>query len=208
MANGPANGAIFRFDRPAYLVRHVCRPLLTGKTTPLNASCTPELLPRTGLGAENLARNREIRRPFDFDNAGGHYCYMENLNKIIGEGFTFDDVLMVPGRSDFVPSEADTRTRLTRRIELNLPLISAPMDTVTEAALAIALAQEGGLGCIHKNMSIEHQCTEVEKVKRSANGIITDPLTLPPDATVGRARQIMKEQNISGIPIVDATDGA
>ena len=133
---------------------------------------------------------------------------MENLNKIIGEGFTFDDVLMVPGRSDFVPSEADTRTRLTRRIELNLPLISAPMDTVTEAALAIALAQEGGLGCIHKNMSIEQQRTEVEKVKRSANGIITDPLTLPPDATVGRARQIMKEQNISGIPIVNADNKA
>ncbi len=149
----------------------------------------------------------ENPRGIDFGGAGGHYCYMEYLNKIIGEGFTFDDVLMVPGRSDFVPSEADTRTRLTRRIELNLPLISAPMDTVTEAALAIALAQEGGLGCIHKNMSIEHQCLEVEKVKRSANGIITDPLTLPPDATVGRARQIMKEQNISGIPIVEGADG-
>ncbi|HTV47674.1 MAG TPA: IMP dehydrogenase [Phycisphaerae bacterium] len=127
---------------------------------------------------------------------------MENHPKIFGEGITFDDVLLVPTRSDFVPAEADVRTRLTRNIELNLPLLSAPMDTVTEASLAIALAQEGGLGCIHKNMSVEVQCREVEKVKRSANGIITDPVTLGPEATVGRARQIMKEQYISGIPIV------
>jgi IMP dehydrogenase len=127
---------------------------------------------------------------------------MDIQQKIIGEGITFDDVLLVPQRSDCVPAEADVRTRLTRHIELNLPLLSSPMDTVTEAALAIALAQEGGLGCIHKNMPVEAQCREVEKVKRSANGIITDPVTLPPDATVGRARQIMKEQNISGIPIV------
>ncbi|NNM86826.1 MAG: IMP dehydrogenase [Phycisphaerales bacterium] len=132
---------------------------------------------------------------------------MENRIKIIGEGITFDDVLLVPNRSDFVPSEADVKTRITRTIELTLPLVSAPMDTVTEAALAIALAQEGGIGCIHKNMSIEHQCREVEKVKRSANGIITDPVTLPPDETVGRARQIMKEQHISGIPIVLGTGG-
>ena len=127
---------------------------------------------------------------------------MDTHQKILADGVTFDDVLLIPQRSDFVPAEADVRTRLTRRVELNLPLLSAPMDTVTEAALAIALAQEGGLGCIHKNMPIEVQCREVEKVKRSANGIITDPVTLPPDATVGRARQIMKEQNISGIPIV------
>ena len=128
---------------------------------------------------------------------------MENLEKIISDGFTFDDVLLIPRFSDFVPTDADVKTRVTRNIELNLPLLSAPMDTVTEGALAIALAQEGGLGCIHKNMPVDVQCREVEKVKRSANGIITDPVTLPPTASVASARQIMKEQNISGIPIVD-----
>jgi IMP dehydrogenase len=134
---------------------------------------------------------------------------MENLpdsfdpaSKIVGDGITFDDVLLLPRRSDFVPSEADVRTRLTRSIELNMPLLSAPMDTVTESALAIALAQEGGLGFIHKNLPIEVQCREVEKVKRSENGIIYDPVTLRPDGSVDRARQIMREQNISGIPIV------
>ena len=87
--------------------------------------------------------------------------------KILHDGITFDDVLLIPARSDFVPADADTRTRLTRNIELNIPLISAPMDTVTEAALAIALAQEGGIGIIHKNLSVENQAREVEKVKRS-----------------------------------------
>jgi IMP dehydrogenase len=134
---------------------------------------------------------------------------MENLpnafdpsTKIIGEAITFDDVLLIPQRSDFVPSDADVRTRLTRSIELNIPLLSAPMDTVTESALAIALAQEGGLGFIHKNLPVEVQCREVEKVKRSENGIIFDPVTLPPDGSVDEARRIMQEQNISGIPIV------
>lgn len=122
--------------------------------------------------------------------------------KIVGDGLTFDDLLLLPARSDFVPSEADVRTRLTQAIELNIPLLSAPMDTVTESALAIALAQEGGLGFIHKNLPIDVQCREVEKVKRSENGIIFDPVTLGPDATVEEARQIMREQNISGIPIV------
>jgi IMP dehydrogenase len=122
--------------------------------------------------------------------------------KIVGDGITFDDVLLLPARSDFVPADADVRTHLTRTIELNIPLLSAPMDTVTESALAIALAQEGGLGFIHKNLPIEVQCREVEKVKRSENGIIYDPVTFGPDATVAQARQIMREQNISGIPIV------
>lgn len=122
--------------------------------------------------------------------------------KIIAEAITFDDVLLLPQRSDFVPGDADVRTRLTRSIELNIPLLSAPMDTVTESALAIALAQEGGIGFIHKNLPIDVQCREVEKVKRSENGIIFDPVTLTPDASVDRARQIMREQNISGIPIV------
>src|SRR5919107_2149164 len=123
--------------------------------------------------------------------------------KIVFDGITFDDVLLVPARSDFVPAAADTHTRLTRSIELNIPLISAPMDTVTEAALAIALAQEGGVGIIHKNLSVENQAREVEKVKRSENGIIVDPITLPPSATIADARRIMREYNVSGIPIVE-----
>jgi IMP dehydrogenase len=123
--------------------------------------------------------------------------------KILHDGITFDDVLLIPSRSDFVPADADTRTRLTRNIELNIPLISAPMDTVTEAALAIALAQEGGIGIVHKNLSAENQAREVEKVKRSENGVIVDPITLPPTATIGTARRVMREYNVSGIPIVE-----
>src|SRR3954467_6322344 len=107
--------------------------------------------------------------------------------KILHDGITFDDVLLIPQRSDFVPSDADVRTRLTRSIELNIPLLSAPMDAVTESALAIALAKEGGLGFIHKNLPVEVQCREVEKVKRSENGIIFDPLTLRPEGSVAEA---------------------
>jgi IMP dehydrogenase len=131
-----------------------------------------------------------------------HTNLNDALSKITGEAITFDDVLLTPRRSDFIPAEADVRTQLTKSIELNIPLLSAPMDTVTEAAVAIALAQEGGLGFIHKNMPIEVQCREVEKVKRSENGVIFDPVTLPPEGSVDQARQIMREQNISGIPIV------
>src|SRR5205823_3292984 len=127
--------------------------------------------------------------------------------KILHDGITFDDVLLIPARSDFVPADADTHTRLTRSIELNIPLISAPMDTVTEAALAIALAQEGGIGIIHKNMSVENQAREVEKVKRSENGVIVDPITLPPGATIAEARRVMREYNVSGIPIVEDATG-
>src|SRR5829696_7331469 len=126
--------------------------------------------------------------------------------KILHDGITFDDVLLIPARSDFVPSDADTHTRLTRQIELNIPLISAPMDTVTESALAVALAQEGGIGIIHKNLSVENQAREVEKVKRSENGVIVDPITLPPTATIGTARRVMREYNVSGIPIVEGGD--
>ncbi len=121
--------------------------------------------------------------------------------KISSLGITFDDVLLEPRYSTVVPAEVDVSTRLTRRIALNIPLLSSPMDTVTESEMAIALAQEGGLGVIHKNMSIERQTEEVDKVKRSANGIITDPVTLPPDATVGRAREVMDQHNVSGVPI-------
>lgn len=124
-------------------------------------------------------------------------------NKIIGDGITFDDVLLVPARSNVVPRDADVRTRLTPSITLHIPIISAPMDTVTESSLAIALAQEGGIGIIHKNLSIEAQCREVDKVKRSANGVIFDPLTLQPNDTVERAADLMRIQNISGVPIVE-----
>jgi IMP dehydrogenase len=117
------------------------------------------------------------------------------------QGLTFDDVLLEPGFSDVVPAEVDVSTQLTKRISLNIPLLSSPMDTVTEAEMAIALAREGGVGIIHKNMSLERQIEEVEKVKRSANGIIFDPQTLPPDATVERARETMAQYNVSGVPI-------
>lgn len=123
--------------------------------------------------------------------------------KIAYDAITFDDVLLIPAASDFIPANANTHTRLTRGIELNLPLVSAPMDTVTESALAIALAQEGGIGIIHKNMPAEAQAREVEKVKRSENGIIVDPITLPPTATIAQARQVMRTYNVSGVPIVE-----
>jgi IMP dehydrogenase len=124
-------------------------------------------------------------------------------DKIVSEGITFDDVLLIPAKSDFVPSEADTSTRLTNNIKIHIPIISAAMDTVTESALAIALAQEGGIGIIHKNLDIEAQKREVTKVKRSENGVILDPVTLSPNQIVQQARQLMTEQNVSGIPIID-----
>ena len=123
--------------------------------------------------------------------------------KIVAEGITFDDVLLLPRASSINPAEADTSTDLTRTIRLNIPLISAPMDTVTESALAIALAQEGGIGIIHKNMSPESQAIEVQKVKRSENGVITDPITLGPNQTVGDARRAMDGVNVSGFPVVE-----
>ncbi len=121
--------------------------------------------------------------------------------RIAYQGITFDDVLLEPGYSDFVPREADVRTSLTRHIRMNIPIMSSPMDTVTESELAIALAQEGGIGIIHKNMSVAQQTREVDKVKRSENGIITDPITLPPEETVATAKRIMETHHISGVPI-------
>ena len=114
-------------------------------------------------------------------------------DRIAYQGITFDDVLLEPGYSDVVPGDVDIRTRLTRHIRLNIPVVSSPMDTVTESELAIALAQEGGIGIIHRNMPVQIQAREVDKVKRSENGIITDPITLPPDETVGCARKIMED---------------
>ena len=125
-------------------------------------------------------------------------------DKIRHTAITFDDVLLEPRYSEVVPSEVDVSTHLTKRIRLNIPLISSPMDTVTEHAMAIGLAKVGGLGVIHKNMSSEEQAKEVHKVKRSANGIILDPVTLPPETTVGEAKNVMAQHNVSGVPIVQA----
>lgn len=123
--------------------------------------------------------------------------------RFVGEGITFDDVLLVPAYSAILPSQTDVRTKLTRRIELPIPLLSAAMDTVTESALAIAIAREGGMGVIHKNLSIEDQAGEIDKVKRSESGMITDPITLPPDASVAEVLKRMQRFHISGVPIVE-----
>jgi IMP dehydrogenase len=123
--------------------------------------------------------------------------------KFFGEGLTFDDVLLLPGYSQVLPRDVDISTRLTREITLNIPMLSAAMDTVTEATLAIALAREGGLGILHKNMNIEEQAAQVRKVKRSESGLILDPITLQANATIGDALRLMKENKIGGIPIVD-----
>ena len=123
--------------------------------------------------------------------------------KIIGQAITFDDVLLVPAYSELLPKDVETSTRLTRNISVNIPLVSSPMDTVTESALAIAIAQEGGIGVIHKNLTIEEQTIEVEKVKRSENGVILDPVTLGPNDQAAKARELMTRQNISGIPVVN-----
>jgi len=125
-------------------------------------------------------------------------------SKVIGEALTFDDVLLVPRRASVHPREIDGSTQLTRKIRINIPLLSAPMDTVTESSLAIALAQEGGLGIIHRNLSIEDQTREVHKVKRSESGVILDPVTLRPEDPVERAEVIMRLHNVSGIPITHA----
>ncbi|NOT51524.1 MAG: IMP dehydrogenase [Chitinophagaceae bacterium] len=126
-----------------------------------------------------------------------------NLNQFYGEGLTFDDVLLMPGYSQVLPRDVNLKSRLTKNIELNVPLLSAAMDTVTEAALATALAREGGLGILHKNMTIEKQAEQVRKVKRSESGLILDPVTLTANATIGDALRIMRENKIGGIPIID-----
>ena len=118
-------------------------------------------------------------------------------------GITFDDVLILPERSAVIPAQVDTKTRLTRNIELNIPLVSAAMDTVTEAALAIAIAREGGLGCIHKNVGIGEQAAEVDRVKRSESGMIANPVTLSPEAPVRKALELMGKFKISGVPITE-----
>ena len=139
--------------------------------------------------------------------ASGKQSPREESDKILGEGLTYDDVLIVPRQSEVVPSEVDTSTLLTRRVRMNIPLVSAAMDTVTEARLAIALAQEGGIGIIHKNLDLESQVREVDTVKRSANGVILDPVTLSPSANAGEAKALMRRHRISGLPVVDDDSG-
>ncbi len=128
---------------------------------------------------------------------------MNMSEKIVGEGLTFDDVLLLPGESDVLPREVDLATQFSRNVRLSIPICSAAMDTVTESRLAIAIAQEGGVGVIHKNMTCGQQAREVEKVKRSAHGVIPDPVTLSPDSTIADVREVMGEHHISGIPIVE-----
>ena len=128
-----------------------------------------------------------------------------DTSKFVGECLTYDDVLLVPAYSEVLPREVDTTTYFTRNIKLNIPLVSAAMDTVTESALAIAIAQEGGIGVLHKNMSIEAQAEEVRRVKRAENGMITDPITIGDAATVADALQMMKQFHVGGIPVVDKT---
>src|SRR5262249_7156340 len=122
-------------------------------------------------------------------------------DRIAYQGITFDDVLLEPAYSDVVPRDVDVRTQVTRNIRLNIPILSSPMDTVTESELATALAQEGARGITQKTPPVERQTREVDKVKRSETGVITAPITLPPDETVGTARRIMEQHNIGGVPI-------
>ncbi len=124
-------------------------------------------------------------------------------DKILGEGLTYDDVLLVPAYSEVLPREVSIKTQFSRNISLNVPIVSAAMDTVTESAMAIAIAREGGIGVLHKNMTIEQQAAEVRKVKRAESGMIQDPVTLPKTATVGDAQNTMREFSIGGIPITD-----
>ena len=122
---------------------------------------------------------------------------------IIGEGITFDDVLLAPGYSEVTPNMVDLTTRLTKKITLNIPMLSAGMDTVTEHRMAIAMARQGGIGIIHKNMSIEAQADEIDKVKRSEHGVITDPFSLTSDRTLAEADELMGKYRISGVPVTE-----
>src|SRR5215467_14002197 len=123
------------------------------------------------------------------------------IPETIAEGLTFDDVLLQPARSEVVPAQTDTRTWVTRKIGLNIPVVSAAMDTVTESHLAIALAQQGGIGIVHRNMFIDRQAEEVDRVKRSESGMIVDPVTIDPEKKISDALEVMKRYRISGVPV-------
>src|SRR5246127_979552 len=122
------------------------------------------------------------------------------IQETILEGLTFDDILLQPARSDVLPTETDTRTCLTRHIAMNIPIVSSAMDTVTESHLAIALAQQGGIGIIHRNMTVDRQAEEVDRVKRSESGMIVDPVTVEPEQKIADALDVMKRYRISGVP--------
>ena len=128
---------------------------------------------------------------------------MQFEDKFLKKALTFDDVLLVPQKSDVLPNQVDLKTRLSKNINLNIPLMSAAMDTVTESRMAIAIAREGGIGIIHKNMSIEKQAIEVDKVKRSEHGVIVDPFSLSPNHTLADADALMAKYKISGVPITE-----
>lgn len=140
------------------------------------------------MGAVGLHKRKEGKR---------------EMGTIIGEGITFDDVLLVPSYSEVIPNQVSLKTHLTKGIELNIPMMSAGMDTVTEHRMAIAMARQGGIGIIHKNMSIEEQAEEVDKVKRSENGVISDPFYLSPEHTLQDADELMGKFRISGVPITE-----
>ena len=123
-------------------------------------------------------------------------------DRIAGEGLTFDDVLLLPAKSAILPAQVDTATRFTRNVSMKIPVVSAAMDTVTGAPMAIALAQEGGIGVVHKNMTVEDQAAEVRAVKRSASIVVADPVTLPPTTTLGEAKAVMAANGFTGIPVV------
>src|SRR5918999_1309822 len=125
-------------------------------------------------------------------------------DKFAPEALTFDDVLLLPGASDVVPSEVDTRTRVSKRIEVRIPLLSSAMDTVTEARMAIAIARQGGLGVLHRNLSLDEQAQQVDLVKRSEAGMVAQPITIGPDATIAEADAMCAHYRISGVPVVDA----
>lgn len=136
----------------------------------------------------------------------GYFLFTEAVMQIIQEALTFDDVLLVPAHSTVLPRDVEMKTQLTRKITLNIPLVSAAMDTVTEARLAIAMAQEGGIGIIHKNMTVEEQAREVSSVKKYESGVIKDPITVPPKATVREVMELTHAKNISGVPVVDGDE--
>ena len=128
---------------------------------------------------------------------------MGQKSKVVMDGLTFDDVLLIPQASDVLPHEVSLKTKVTKKLELNIPIMSAAMDTVTESQLAIAIAREGGIGFIHKNMTIERQADEVEKVKRYESGMITNPVTLEEHSILQEANNLMRTYKISGLPVID-----
>ncbi|MGB1077144.1 MAG: IMP dehydrogenase, partial [Bdellovibrionales bacterium] len=127
------------------------------------------------------------------------------LQKTIRDGLTFDDVLLLPAASSIHPNDADTSTRLTKSINLNIPILSSAMDTVTEAEMAIAMAQNGGLGILHRNMDVDKQAEQVRKVKRFESGMVLEPITIRPDSTLGEAFELMQRNKISGIPVTESS---